>query len=116
MQVDVIPYELPKIRKEDFPQENLNDVINGFLKSSRKIIMYESDDGQFVLAHEGLDDTFYAGFITSLSENKTRHIMLYNFLKLCLEGTRLVKQCTRKAFQTAVKIGKVIKNGTLYPS
>jgi hypothetical protein len=109
MQFDEIPI-LPEIRKEDFPEIELSQAYKGFEKAQRKIMMYETDEGQFMLCFQGLDDAFYASFVTCLSQPNSRHNKLYTFLKLCLEGTRLLKQFSQKTYQTAVRIQKAINN------
>lgn len=112
MQADEIP-QMPEIRKEDFPQVDLSENLKLFTKSRRKIMMYETDEGQFMLLFEGLDESFYAGFVACLSQPEPGKEKVFTFLKLCLEGTRLIKQNSKKAYNAALKIERGLKKSLI---
>jgi len=108
MEIDVIP-ELPEIRIENYHTEDQGKALSEFILSKRKILIYENNEGQLCFYFKGLDHIFYASFVVSLSCNDALTEDIYNFLKLCLEGTRMIKQCTKKGHELAVRIENSMK-------
>src|SRR5688572_24301988 len=102
MDHDLIP-ELPEIKAEDFPLLPISSVYNDAFNSPRKLIMYEASNGQFMALFEGLDERFYAGFVTTLAQVTPRHNKLFEFFKLCMEGARIIKLNTRNGFKRAAR-------------
>lgn len=105
MQVDTIP-ELPEIKDCDCPQEDLGIVLNEFVRAERKLIIYENENGEFRFFFNKLDDIFYANFLPALSRPGKYYENIYNFLKFCMEGVRLMKQRNKKGLEGAARIGK----------
>lgn len=105
MQPDEIP-QLPDINPDDYYQEDEELAISQFCKANRKIMFYENENGQLCVLFNKIDDKFYANFVVSLSRSAPRVRKLYDFLKLCLEGVRLVCLNNAKRFQNAVRIEK----------
>ncbi len=108
MQPDEIP-ELPGIKAENYPEEDQEFILCEIKKANRKLIFYEAEDGQFLCIFSKLDHIFYAQFLAVLSRPGNRFEDIFTFLKLCLEGVRLVKQCTNKGYENAVRIEKFLK-------
>lgn len=102
---EVIP-DLPEMNSTDYFQEDENLAIAQFKKAERKIMLYENENGQLSVLFKKLDEKFYADFVVSLSRTDSRVKKLYIFLKLCLEGVRLVCLNSAKGFQNAARIEK----------
>lgn len=108
MRYDEIP-DLPEIDQvEDF-EEDQEVVLMELRNSKRKLIAFEKEDGTINVAFAGLDHIFYSEFIAGLSQPGKLNDNVYTFLKLCIEGTRLIKQRNKKGFEAAVKIEKYLK-------
>lgn len=106
---EIIP-DLPKFNPNDYFQENETLAIEQFQKAERKIMFYENENGQLCVLFKKIDEKFYADFVVSLSRPDTRVRKLFDFLKLCLEGVRLVCLNTAKGFQNASRIEKHLKH------
>lgn len=108
MRFDELP-DLPEIKKEDYPEESEEFVLEEFRNSERRIMIYESKEGEFRFLFSGLDDVLYAGLVASLSRPQPKYENVYNFFKLSMEGVRLAKKCTKRAFDSVVKICNYFK-------
>ncbi len=101
MEYDEIPH-LPYIedKNESFKYEDL-------VKAKNKFIFYQDEQGIIKLSYSKLNAELYACLIASLANPS--FIKVYEFLKLVLEDTRLVKQNNKKSFEMAVRIEKYLK-------
>lgn len=108
MQPDEIP-QLPEIHPRKYEYEEQDVAIDQFKKANRKLMAYENEEGKFCFLFNKLDEIFYAEFVAVLSRNEKRYEDIYTFLKFCLEGVRLLKQCSKKALADAVRIEKYLK-------
>ena len=104
MEYDTIP-ELPNIQ-ELFEVEQ-GFVIEEFLKSNTKFICYQNPEGEIRFFFKNMDAKLYSIIVVKLSDPSYENI--YEFLKLSLEGTRCVKQNTKKGNVLAVKIARYIE-------
>jgi len=108
MQPDLIP-TLPKIDINKYDYEDEDFAITDFKKAERKIMMYENKEGRMCILFNKLDDLFYADFVVGLARPITKVKILFEFLKLCIEGTRSAMLCTQKGYSQTVKIGKYLR-------
>jgi hypothetical protein len=71
----------------------------------------DGTEGEIHFINKNLDGKLYANFLVALS-NPLNHDV-YEFLKLMIEGTRLIKQNTKQGRDCAVRIEKYLDNKIL---
>ena len=101
MNYDEIPH-LPFIedKNESFKYEDL-------AKAKNRFIFYQDEQGNIKHSYSKLNAELYACLIASLANPSLTKV--YEFLKLVMEGTRLVKQNNKKSLEMAVRIEKYLK-------
>ena len=67
----------------------------------------QQEEGNIKHSYTKLNAELYACLIASLANPSLTKV--YEFLKLVMEGTRLVKQNNKKSFEMAVRIEKYLK-------
>jgi len=107
MSIDVIP-ELPQFRYEELHEVCQYEATNQFLNAENKFMFYENEAGELRFYFNRLDAPLYAALVVKLSSPS--NIKAFEFLKLVLEGVRLVKQCNKKGIEMANKIEKYLKS------
>jgi hypothetical protein len=80
--------------------------IKEFNTANNKFAFYYNDQNEPRFLFNKLDEKLYASLVYILSKNS--HEAVFNFFKLVLEGTRLIKQGTKKGYLAAVRIEKNI--------
>jgi hypothetical protein len=108
IEIDEIP-ALPEFKQEELHEIDLYQAIGEFTNSSNKFMFYENSKGELRFFFEKLDAPLYAALVVKLSN--PAHSKAYEFLKLVLEGVRLVKQSNKKGYDMAVKVEKYIDKG-----
>jgi hypothetical protein len=91
MHYDEIP-KLPEPLPYQIKEEEL--LFEEFLHSKSRFILFEAEDGDPRLRFDKLDGLAYANYVAVLSAPHNKKA--YEFLKLVLEGTRLIKQENKK--------------------
>lgn len=107
MDHDVIP-SLPEIRPDELQDECPDKHYRAFVNSPAKLMIYETEKGESEIVFSKLDERLFANMVAKL--NYPDYLRVYNFLKLVLEGARLVMRNNQKAYDNAVRIEKYIKN------
>lgn len=73
-------------------------------------MIYINDKGLASVFFKNLNHLFYAGLVVALSRPSKAVNNLFDFLKLCLEGVRSEKQCSKKGHLNAVRIEKYLQS------
>lgn len=100
MEVDEIP-ELPT-----FKQEEIFDVevsFEEFKNAKNRLVMYEID-GEYRIRFDKLNAELYACLVAKISQPINEK--LWQFIKLALEGVRLVKTENKKSLDLAIRVEK----------
>jgi hypothetical protein len=108
---DDIP-ELPEINPGEYYHEDENLAIEEFKKADHKLMIYINEKGLASVFFNKLNHIFFAGFVVSISKPTNPINKLFEFLKLCLEGVRSEKTCTKKGHLNAVRVEKYLKDKT----
>lgn len=101
MQFDEIP-KLPEPLPHELKEEYLN--WQEFENANNRFILFDGHEGEPSLRFDRLNDTAYATDIAVLSAPHNQKA--FEFLKLVLEGVRLIKQENKKGLEQAVRIEK----------
>ena len=105
MEIDEIPI-LPNISEIEEFKIDEKYFIDEFKLANNKFAFYYNEKNEPRFLFNKLDAQLYASLVYILSKNS--HEAVFNFFKLVLEGTRLVKQGTKKGYLAAVRIEKNI--------
>ena len=105
MEIGEIPI-LPNMSKIEQLKIDEKIFINEFKLADNKFAFYYNEKNEPRFFFNKLDAQLYASLVYILSMNS--HEPVFEFLKLVLEGTRLIKQGTKKGYLTAVRIEKNI--------
>jgi hypothetical protein len=101
MSIEEIP-ELPEFKSEELHEICEYEAMNQFLNATNKFMFYENQAGELRFFFGQLDAPLYAALVVKLSNPLYQKV--YDFLKLAMEGVRMVKQCNKKGFERAVKV------------
>lgn len=104
MHYDEIP-KLPEPLSHELKEEEL--LYREFLSSKCRFILFEAEDGEPKLRFDKLNAAAYANYVAVLTVPYNKKA--YEFLKLVLEGARLLLQQNKKSFEMAVRIEKNFK-------
>jgi hypothetical protein len=78
-----------------------------FANATNRIMIYTALDGEPRIRFDHLGDDSYANFVAIVSQPHNKKFQ--EFLKLGLEGVRLVQVEKKKSFQQAIKVEEVLK-------
>src|SRR5215204_2004316 len=106
MEIDEIP-ELPNLLESELFLVDEEFMINEFKKAKNKFVFYDNEHNEPRFFFHKLDERLYAALLYMLTQK--RYEKLYEFLKLILEGVRLMKQANKKGYEMAVRIEKSIQ-------
>ena len=106
MEIDEIP-ELPNFSESELFFVNEEFMITEFKKAKNRFVFYDNEDNEPRFFFYKLDERLYAALVYTLTQKS--HEKLYQFLKLVLEGVRLMKQANKKGYEMAVRIEKNIR-------
>jgi hypothetical protein len=70
-------------------------------------LIYNDEEGIPTLRFDALHDTFYSTFLAVMSRPENNDA--FEILKLCMEGTRLVKEENKRCHQNAMRVAEYIK-------
>src|SRR5215204_3151005 len=104
MHHDVIP-NLPEPKPYELKDEEIT--WQEFEAAKSRFILFEAKDGEPMLRFDKLDHISFANYIAILSAPNNKKA--FEFLKLVLEGVRLIKQENKKGLESALRIEKAIK-------
>lgn len=107
MDHDVIP-PLPFFVKGELQNDHINNHFEALKKSESMLIVYETESGNTEILFKYLDERLFANMVAKL--NDPLHLKVYEFLKLTMEGARLIKVNTKESYANAVRIEKHMKN------
>lgn len=105
---DEVP-ELPTYQKWEIYDEELT--YQEFIKSKNRFIVYEKENGEVAVLFDKMNETLYACMVAKLSYPLFEKVV--HFLKLVLEGVRLIKKQTKIDHEKVGQIEKYIKNKNL---
>lgn len=105
MHHDEIP-KLPQPLPHELKEENVS--YEEFENATCRFLLYEGMDKEPKVRFDKLDDTAYANYVAVLSQ--PWNAKAYEFLKLVLEGVRLVTQHKKKSFETVIRVEKFIQS------
>ena len=106
MEIGEIP-ELPNFPETELFFVDEEFMISEFKKAKNKFVFYDNENNEPRFFFYRLDERLYAALVYILTQKK--YVKLYEFLKLVLEGVRLMKQANKKGYETAVRIEKSIQ-------
>jgi hypothetical protein len=98
VEIDEIP-ELPTFIKDEIFDVEVS--FEEFKNAKNRLIMYEID-GEYRIRFDKLNAELYACLVAKISQPVNEK--LWEFLKLSLEGIRLVRKEHKKSIEMAVKI------------
>jgi hypothetical protein len=103
MEIDEIP-ELPTFREDEIFDVEVS--FEEFRNAKNRIIMYEID-GEYRIRFDKLNAELYACLVAKISQ--PINTKLWEFLKLALEGVRMVKAENKKALERSIRIESYFK-------
>jgi hypothetical protein len=106
MHYDEIP-ELPKLDPQQLYYMDREETAKEFLESNDSIIIYESKEGETRILFDDISQNLYCCLVTSLCQ--PHYNKLYEFLKLAIEGARLLRKQTKNDHKKVVLISKYFK-------
>ena len=99
MQVDEIP-QLPIFSNDEITN---NEIDFEELKTAKnRFFVYETEKGEMRVKFDKLDGYFYSSIAHNFS--KPFYHKIYEFLKLALEGVRLIKKENKKGAEMSLRI------------
>lgn len=104
MHYDEIP-KLPEPLPHELKEEEL--LFEEFLSSKCRFLLFEAEDGESKLRFDKLDASAYANYVAVLSA--PQNIKAYEFMKLVLEGIRLIKMENKKGLEAALRVERHFK-------
>jgi hypothetical protein len=103
MEIDEIP-ELPAFKEDEI--FNVEVSFEEFKNAKNRLIMYEID-GAYRITFDELNAELYACLVAKISQ--PFNTKLWEFLKLALEGVRMVKTENKKAYERSIRIESYLK-------
>src|SRR5688500_15741079 len=98
---DEIP-KLPELDEEIKIEVDYSTMLEELPFAKHCFILYENEKGETRVYFNRLDHFMYANVVTNFS--KPDYFPLFEFWKLAIEGTRLIRQEKRKGLEMAGKI------------
>lgn len=103
MHFDEIP-NLPEPKAYELKEEEIT--WQEFETAKSRFILFEAADGEPCLRFDKLDHIAFANYVAVLSAPHNKKA--FEFLKLILEGVRLIKQENKKGLHSALRIERFL--------
>lgn len=104
MHYDEIP-NLPEPLKHELKEEEMT--WQEFQRAKSRFILFEAESGEPCLRFDKLDASAYANYVAVLSAPHNRKA--FEFLKLALEGVRLITHEKRRSLETVSRVARCFK-------